>query len=240
MFEPLTKKTLVESITHTLMEMIAKGELRAGDALPSERELASMLNVSRSSVREALKALAFNDIVIIKPGSGTYLSDKLLSSNSPFFSDAEEVFSFYRTDYKQIVEARRVLEVDMAAFAAQRIQEKGLEDLRASLERMEELLTKEVYDSYTMEDLSFHNTIALNCGNDYLYKSFNQLFPCIVDISRLGETVPDRHWPSYHQHISIYQAIQSRDVEAVRSRMADHICFCEENIDLFFGNIQHQ
>lgn len=53
-------------------------------------------------------------------------------------------------------------------------------------------MDNEVYDAYTMEDLSFHNTIALSCGNEYLYRSYNQLFPSIVDISRLGETAAAR------------------------------------------------
>ena len=85
MFEPVTKRTLVENIIHNLLEMIAKGELRAGESLPSERELAASFNVSRASVREALKSLAFNNIVVIKPGSGTYLSENAFGANSPFF-----------------------------------------------------------------------------------------------------------------------------------------------------------
>ena len=240
MFEPVTKKTLVESIIHTLMEMIAKGDLRPGDALPSERELASLLNVSRSSVREALKALAFNDILVVKPGSGTYLSEDVLSANSPFFADAEEVFTHYRSDYKQLVEARSVLEVEIVALTAERIQEKGLADLSDSISRMRELLDNEVYDAYTMEDLSFHNTIALNCGNEYLYRSYNQLFPSIVDISRLGETVPGRHWPSFHQHIRIYEAISAGEPNKARVCMKDHIDFCQENVDMFFCTFKHQ
>lgn len=240
MFEPVTKKTLVESITHALMEMIVKGELRPGDALPSERELASQLNVSRSSVREALKALAYNDILVVKPGSGTYLSEDVLSANSPFFADAEDVFTHYRSDYKQIAEARCVLEVEIVALTAERIGEKGLADLSDSIARMKELLDREVYDSYTMEDLSFHNIIAQNCGNEYLYRAFNQLFPSVVDVSRLGETVPGRHWPSFRQHIGIYEAIKAHDAERVRVYMKDHIDFCQENVDMFFCTFKHK
>jgi len=238
MFVPVTKQTLVENIIHTLLEMIAKGELKPGHALPSERELASMLNVSRTSVREALKALAFNDIVTIKPGSGTYLTDKMLRSSSPFFSDAAQVFTRYRSDYKQIIEARRILEVELTVLAARRIQQEGLDSLEESIVHMKELLDKELYASYTMEDLSFHNTIALNCQNDYLYKAYNQLFPNIVDISRLGETVPGRHWPAYDQHLEIFEAIRAHDEEHARHCMEEHISYCNANMDMFFSSLE--
>lgn len=239
MFAPVTKQTLVESIIHTLLEMIAKGELKPGHALPSERELASMLGVSRTSVREALKALAFNDIVVIKPGSGTYLTDKLVHSNSPFFSDASQVFTRYQADYKQIIESRRVLEVELTVLASQRIRQPGLDHLHESLSHMKELLDQEMYASFTIEDLSFHNTIVLNCQNDYLYKAYNQLFPNIVDISRLGETVPDRHWPAYEQHLELFEALKSHNEARTRRCIERHIAYCNANMEMFFSSLEN-
>ena len=238
MFNPVTKRTLVDGITRNLLEMIAKGELRPGAALPSERELAASFHVSRVSVREALKALAARDVVVIKPGSGTYLSENALGPNSPFFSDADDILEKYRSDYRQILEARSVLEVETAAFAARRITDGELGELERSLGRMKDLLEREEYSAYTMEDLSFHDKIASGCHNDYLYMLYNQIFPSIVDISRLGETVPDRHWPSYRQHITIFSDLRSRDEEAVRRDMERHVTYCGENVNMFFQKIK--
>ena len=91
MFAPISKQTVVENIINTILEMIAKGEIRPGSSLPSERELACRLNVSRSSLREALKALAYEGIVEIRQGSGTYLTDKAVTTTAPFFSNAEQL-----------------------------------------------------------------------------------------------------------------------------------------------------
>lgn len=238
MFTPLIKQTLVESIIQTLLTMIAKGDLRPGSALPSERDLAAELNVSRTSVREALKALSFNDIVVIKPGSGTYLSENAITSGSPLFANAEQIFTKYKSDYKQIIEARKILEVEMAAITATCISDAELEELAASLSRMKELLDKKTYDAYTIEDLTFHNSICRFCKNQYLYELYNQLFSTIVDVSRLGESIPDRHIPAYNQHIEIYNALKARDPEAVRLRQKAHVDFCEEGMNMFFLSIE--
>lgn len=237
MFTPLTKQTLVENIIQTLLVMIAKGDLRPGSALPSERDLASELNVSRTSVREALKALAFSNIVVIKPGSGTYLSEKSISAGSPLFASAEQVFTKYKSDYKQILEARRILESEMAAITASCISDAEVEELAASLSRMGQLLDDKAFDAFTIEDLSFHNTICRFCKNQYLYDLYNQLFSSIVDIAHLGENLPDRHIPAYKQHVEIFESLKVRDSVAVRGKIKLHIDFCEENVNMFFRTI---
>ena len=237
MFEPLTKQTLVDNIISTLLNMIAKGELKPGSTLPSERKLAAMLNVSRTSVREALKALSFNGIVEIRPGSGTYLSNEALIENSIFSENAERVFAKYRLAYKQVIEARRILEVAMAARTAERILPEGLSEMEKSLDKMQSLLESKSYEAYTMEDLFFHNLIARNCNNEYLYQAYSQLFPSIVDIAHLGEKVPNRHMPALAQHIEIFHAIKAGNAAEVSKCMEAHIDFYEESMRLYFNSI---
>ena len=237
MFAPISKQTVVENIINTILEMIAKGEIRPGSSLPSERELACRLNVSRSSLREALKALAYEGIVEIRQGSGTYLTDKAVTTTAPFFSNAEQLLRQHCSDYDQILETRYILETEMVALTAVRIDDAGINELRASIGRMKELLDACSYEAYTMEDLSFHHSIAKNCRNSYLYSAYNMLFPTIVDISKLGETVPDRHWPSYQQHIGLFEAISARDAELAKKRMAEHVHYCGENVALFYSSV---
>lgn len=238
MFEPLQKKTVVEDIINTLLEMIAKGELRPGHALPSERDLAAMLNVSRTSVREALKALSYNDILIVKPGSGTYLTEKALSAPTSLRSSSESLILKYQSDYWEVIEARRILDVELSVLAAERAQLENISELEDCVKHMRELLDQGSYEAYTLEDLSFHNLIARSSLNDYLYKVYSQLFPHFVELSRLGESVSDRHWPSYHQHVAILEAIKVGDRERVRALVQAHIDFCSESMVMYFRQLR--
>ena len=238
MFEPLQKQTIVDNIIDTLLEMIAKGDLRPGHALPSERDLAVMLNVSRTSVREALKALSYNGILQVKPGSGTYLTEKALSAPMSLRSNLETLILKHQSDYWEVIEARRILEVEMSVLTAKRASLETISELEDCVKHMRELLAQDSYEAYTMEDLTFHNMIARSCLNDYLYKAYSQLFPIFVELSRLGEAVSDRHWPSFKQHEEILEAIKIGDQEKVRERVEAHIDFCSESMILYFQQMR--
>ena len=71
---PVLKKTIVDEIVNSVMDAIRSGEMKPGDRFPSERALAEQWSVSRASVREAMKALSYANIIVIKPGDGTYLT----------------------------------------------------------------------------------------------------------------------------------------------------------------------
>ena len=209
MFEPLTKQTIVENIIGVILDMVSKGEISPGDKLPSERDLATMLNVSRTSVREALKALSFTGVVVVKPGVGTCLSNQAISKQSALRSGDDSVLLKHRSDFKQVTEARRILETEMAVLAASRATPEEVAELEQSVSHMQELLREEIYDAYTMEDMSFHNLIAKCCQNEYLYRAYSAIWPNIVDITLLGATVPNRHLPAYQQHVEILNAIKN-------------------------------
>lgn len=240
MFEPLRKQTIVENIINKLLEMIAKGELRPGCALPSERDLAAMLNVSRTSVREAVKSLSYNGILEVKPGSGTYLTEQALSAPLSQKASRESLILKHRSDYWEVVEARRILEVEISVLTAERASPEAIAEMEDCLLHMRELLDQEAYEEYTLEDMSFHNMIARSCMNDYLYRIYSELFPLFVDLSRLGEQVSNRHWPAYKQHVEILEAIKSGDKELVRRIVEAHIDFCSESMVLYFQHLMEE
>ncbi len=240
MFEPLRKQTIVENIINKLMEMIAKGELRPGSALPSERDLASMLNVSRTSVREAVKALSYNGILEVKPGSGTYLTEQALSRPLSQKAGVESLILKHRSDYWEVVEARRILEVEISVLTAERATPDTIAEMEDCILHMRELLEQEAYEEYTLEDMSFHNMIARSCMNDYLYRAYSDLYPIFVDLSRLGEKVSNRHWPAYEQHVGILDAIKSGDKDLVRRKVEAHIDFCSESMCLYFEGLMSE
>lgn len=237
MFEPLQKQTIVENIIHALMEMVAKGDLRPGCALPSERDLAAMLKVSRTSVREAVKALSYNGILTVKPGSGTYLTEQALVAPLSHNANVESLILKHRSDYWEVVEVRRILEVEISVLTAERASLENISEMEDCVLHMRELLEQEAYEEYTLEDMHFHNLIARSCMNDYLYRIYSQLFPIFVDLSRLGEQVSNRHWPAFEQHMDILNAIKSGDKELVRRKVEAHIDFCSESMCLYFQRL---
>ena len=237
MYEPLQKQTVVNGIINNILDMINKGDLRPGCALPSEREFAASLEVSRSSLRTAIKTLEYNGILVSKPGSGTYVTEQVQKPALPPNENDMTLTDKHRSDYFEILETRRVLETEMAGLAATRVTQTDLDEMKASLARMHALLEKNEYSAFTLEDLSFHNKIMKSCRNEYLYRAYDQIFPNIVEISHLGESVPKRHWPAYEQHLLIYKALCEHDAEAVKEEMRKHIEFCSESVDMYFSRV---
>lgn len=239
MFTPIVKKTIVNDIISMLFSMIARGELQAGCPLPSERRLAERLNVSRSSLREALKILSFNGIVESKPGSGSYLSETANITNPALYEHVEQVFSNHLIDFKQIIEARRVIEVESSVLAVGRITETELETLAGFVSTMGECNENQNFEEFTQADLSFHNLTVHCCRNEYLCVAYEKIFPSIVDISRLGDIVPDRHDTAYSQILEIYAALKQKNEEKLRIELSQHIDHAQQTLSMYFNAIDY-
>ena len=119
-FKPIKTKKIYEEIVEQLRELISTGTFNPGDKLPSERDMAQMLGVSRASVREAVVALQAMGVLDVKPGEGTFVS---ASMNSEMIEPLALVLSVERNPLAQLMEVRRILEAEAAALAAQRATE---------------------------------------------------------------------------------------------------------------------
>ena len=146
-----------------IKQMIQSGELAPGDRLPPEQELSERLGLSRSSMREAVKALATMRVLDVRRGDGTYVTSlrpSLLIETMSFVLD-------FHTDsaVMEVFEARSLLEPGIAALAAQRATPEHVAAMEAHLETITE--SAETEDLVT-HDLEFHRMIAEATGNDYL------------------------------------------------------------------------
>lgn len=146
-----------------IKQMIQSGELAPGDRLPPEQELSERLGLSRSSMREAVKALATMRVLDVRRGDGTYVTSlrpSLLIETMSFVLD-------FHTDsaVMEVFEARGLLEPGIAALAAQRATPEHVAAMEAHLEGITE--SAETEDLVT-HDLEFHRMIAEATGNDYL------------------------------------------------------------------------
>jgi GntR family transcriptional regulator, transcriptional repressor for pyruvate dehydrogenase complex len=204
--------------------MITSGALRAGDRLPREADLAASLGLSRSSLREAVKALELVNILDVRRGDGTYvtsLEPRLLLEALSFITD------FHRDDtVLEFLQVRRILEPAATAMAAERITPQQVSELRSHLEQLgPEPSTEELVGN----DLEFHRRIVAVAGNSVLSS--------LLD-SMSGPTTRARVWRGLTQagttertlteHEAILDALAAHEPDIARSWATVHIAGVEQ------------
>ncbi len=221
MLKPLVKKSIVEEIIANFMHMVQTDDLKQGDRIASERDLAQQWRVSRSSVREAMKILAFNKVVTIKQGNGTFLN----KFPNAIIKKAIAIDSIEKRECNllQRFEARMILEPMLIKLAAERIDKGKLDMLKKTVNNMEEFLKNGQYGGYATEDINFHSIIAKAANNKYLYEMFCSV---IIDSSEwyysFGHTPNLESW-SYKEHLQMYEALEEHNAEKAESIMKQHI-----------------
>lgn len=151
--------------------IIIEDKLIEGDRLPSERELAERLNVSRSSVREALRILELLGLIVTKQGQGTYIEDESTHQ-------LVEILASYilkrNKSKNDLLEYKNLIETDIIQLASIRITDKDIKELEDIIERVQ--LNLECGKLTAEDDYVFYNTLALATGNNLLYKIWKIIF----------------------------------------------------------------
>lgn len=225
LFGTFRKSAISEDIVDSLLSLILERELRPGDKLPPERELAAMMRVSRPSLREALRALAIMNIVEIRQGDGTYITSLkpgLLMSHLGF------VFGLTDASFLELFEARRILEPAIAALAAVRISDVEVENLEACMARTAEFVDDS--ETFVAADIEIHEMIAKAAHNTVL----NQF---LASISQLGKesrrrtvAIPGMSQKSLQDHAAIVDALKAHDPERARQAMLKHLLRIEAKL----------
>ncbi len=219
MYTPLHSTRLYEQVVNQIREQILTDQLKDGDKLPTERELAQRLGVSRTVVREALRSLAKEGLVEVRHGRGTYiinLTSQVLSKSLDLMLTIE------RADKSaELLEIREIFEPSIAALAASRATDDDLAALRAAVERMD--ASMEDVQGYTSADHSFHVALAVATHNFIIPTLLNP----IVDLlnSQREKIFHVQNGPQSGQvhHKRILDAVGSRDPEAAREAMITHL-----------------
>lgn len=207
-----------EAITR-IKDMIISGELQAGDRLPPEKELSEKLGLSRSSLREAVKALEIIRVLDVRRGDGTYvtsLEPQLLTEAMAFIVDLHRDESIL-----DIFEVRRILEPAAAAMAAGRITPEQIAALRATMDDIGEQTSVE---SLVEHDLVFHGLIATAANNSYLSSVLDGLSNGTVRAriwrGLTEEKAVDR---TLSEHAAIVGALERGDADLARALLTVHI-----------------
>src|SRR6266536_5156058 len=158
MYTPIQSVRVFEQIAEQIEKRILDGELRSGDRLPTERDMAEQFQVSRTAVREAMKILAQKGLVDMRPGRGTIVIDgaRKAMQNSIDLLMKMKLGEVGGSD--NLVEVRTILEIEIAALAAARATEKEIAAMREAIRVMDESLNDA--DAYIVADNSFHEALA--------------------------------------------------------------------------------
>lgn len=217
-FYPVRKTRASQEIVSQIRDMIAGGRLKAGDRLPSERELAEVLDVGRSTVRESIRVLESLGLVEVRPGGGTFLTTSDHPNTYPILP--ADVFAEW-TLRLNLFELRAMLEPELAGLAARRVTPACLNKMRAVLDRQGAKV--ESGETGMDEDELFHALVAEAAGNPAL----TQLMASVAH--RLRETRDSsvqgngRPLRSLEQNKSVLAAIEARNPAMAARRMRAHI-----------------
>ncbi len=210
--------TAAELVVSRIRALIESAEVRSGDRLPPERDLAQQLGVSRPSVRSGLKSLAAMGVVQIRHGAGTFIADGPPVLGSEPLSFLAALHGFSRA---QMFEARLVLEVAVAGLAAERAAPDKV--MAISDETTEMFASLDAPNTFLDHDIRFHQAVAAASDNPILASVVEMVAKLFYEFRRKTISVAKDMKVAAEEHRAIYRAIRTRDVERARQAMGDHL-----------------
>ena len=205
---PLIKRSLVDQALEQLRLRIAQGVWAVGERLPTEPELSAELGISRNTVREAMRVLAFSGLIEIRQGDGSYLR----SMTDPLGA----MRALSHCTLAQAQETRQILEVEAIGLAAQRRTEQDLQGLHQALRTSAALYHGDL-EAYISADLVFHARLVDAAHNPALSELY-QYFSAIVG-AQLRQTlsVSPRRQAVFDLHSALLEAVEQQDPERAKS-----------------------
>ncbi|MBE1556256.1 FadR/GntR family transcriptional regulator [Sporosarcina limicola] len=217
------KKRMYEVIVSKIEDFLLDEGMEAGDRLPSERELAIMFTVSRTSVREALRALELSGAIEIRQRGGSFLKTPKIGRVHEEISAA--IIEKEKHLVYEMLELRRALEVESVSLAAQRAKTADLEKIRQALENM--AISATDIEAGVQADLQFHMSIVEATHNTIFIQLTQTLAEHMEDTIRVTRKYRfldmNRYEETFEEHKAIYLAIASGDQEKAKRLMEDHI-----------------
>lgn len=230
MLSPIKNTKVYEQVIEQIKAMIADGTLRKGDKLPSERDLVEQLQVSRTSIREALRAMEIIGIIECKQGGGNFVRENFENN---LFEPLSIMFMLEKGHPKEIIELRKIIEVETVALAAQRITEEELESIGNIVEDLKQSTNEE---AAVKIDKRFHYEIAKASKNSLIISILNaisSLIDAYIKDARTKILVKESNRVLLsNQHEKVYIALKNHDsAEAVKA-MAHHLDFANRYMSM--------
>lgn len=214
----MENRTLGDRAAYELMELIRERGYSAGEKLPNEYELSALLGVSRNTVREALRALASRNILDIRQGAGTFISQKKGVADDPLgFSLMED----RRKLVEDLIQIRCIIEPQIAALAAQNATPQDITILGDLCDEVESLILKR--QDFTQKDMDFHAQLA-TCSRNMV---MSNLIPVICEgITLFSSVVVEQEFDqTVKSHREIFESVRERRAADAQQAMLFHLLY---------------
>lgn len=219
----MARKSLVGEVADALLDRIIAGEFPPGDPVPGELELSSRYDVSRMTVREAIKTLTAQSILRVERGRGTFVNPLNRWSSLHAVLRATSEGTNGDDAAVQLVELRRMLETGACELAASRISEADLDALDGFVDDMREASRAGDLQRYVAADLAFHDLILHASENAFVAVLFEPLSRVLAERRYETSAFPEIQEHAIHMHAAVTEALRSRDPHTARAAMDAHM-----------------
>ncbi len=215
---PMNRDRLYEQVAQQIQGLIVASGWPAGSKMPAERELVEQFGVSRPVIREALKALSERGLVAIRPGRGIFVAD--LNADA-LKEPMKLLFQRRNFSYENLVETRRVLEVEIAGLAAERAEPEQVARMRAAIAEMD--ATYAEAETFIRADHAFHVALAEATQNPLLPMLIDSIGELVRETRRLVIEVGGSQTRGQYYHARLLDAVIHHDSAAARKTMGEHL-----------------
>ncbi|HEY7415821.1 MAG TPA: FadR/GntR family transcriptional regulator [Ktedonobacteraceae bacterium] len=228
MYTPVQSVKVFEQVAGQIEKRILDGELRSGDRLPTERELAEQFQVSRTAVREAMKMLAQKGLVDMRPGRGTIVIDGAHEAMQHSIGLVMKLKLGEVGGSDNLVEVREILEVEIAGLAAARATAKEIAVMREAVNVMDESLDDA--DAFIAADNNFHAALAEATQNTLILILVNSIVHLLSEQRKQIFETGDGPLRGQIHHKRILESIVKHDPAAARAAMRAHLQQVREDV----------
>ncbi|MBL4813705.1 MAG: FadR family transcriptional regulator [Rhodobacteraceae bacterium] len=215
---PIKRESLAEMVARRILDMVTSGALKPGDQLPPERELAEQLNVSRPSVREAIRGLSILGVVRSRQGGGAFISEL---DGDALLGPIRFFLSLDKKNIRELYDARSLIESDVARRAALNMDDQQLDKLEAILQEQKHILDDA--SAFRLSDFKFHETIWIGSNNAFLKRIGESLNVLGLEFRRRASERPDVLAQSLRDHTKLYKALRARDPGSAAQAAEKHM-----------------
>jgi DNA-binding FadR family transcriptional regulator len=215
---PIERNSVADQVAKKILDLVRTGNLKPGDQLPTERDLAQMLQVSRPSVREALRGLQILGVVKTRQGGGAYISSL---DASDLLGPLQILITLNEDNVEGLYEARVMVDGRIARVAAERLPDADIDRLLAIVKVQKGLLNDPI--GFRVSDLEFHRTIMEGTRNPFLARVSYSLYVLGIEYRRIASLLPGVLRQSQADHADIAAALAARDADWAERATETHM-----------------
>jgi DNA-binding FadR family transcriptional regulator len=215
---PVERNSVADQVAKKILDLVRTGNLKPGDQLPPERDLAQMLQVSRPSLREAMRGLQILGVVRSRQGGGAYISSL---DAADLLGPLQFLITLNTQNVHALYESRVLIDGGIGRMAAVNISAADLERLRAIVGVQKGLVSDPL--GFRVSDLEFHRTIMEASRNPFLVRVSHSLYVLGMEYRRMASEKPGVLTQSLRDHEAIVAALSARDPGAAETAMVQHM-----------------